>query len=111
MEALEKKIYLIKLFNLYCELLSSAQKEFFADYYLYDLSLSEISENKGISRSAVEDALKKASIKLEEYENKLHLYQKSNDLSANIKVIKDITNDPEILKILSKIEEDSSNGI
>ena len=111
MENLERKLYLIRLFNLYGELLSNAQKEFFSDYYLADLSLSEISENKNVSRSAVEDALKKASTKLEEYEAKLGVYKKSIQISDKIEVLMGKLDDEECLKLLTEIEKDCNYGI
>ena len=90
----EKFIYLNNLFSLYHSLLSETQKEILQDYYEYNLSLSEISENRNISRSAVDDALKKGTKKLNELEDKLHLYQLIKDL-------KDI-DDQKINEILNK---------
>ena len=56
MEKFEKTIKYTKLFNLYGELLSKSQKDVFVDYFLADLSISEISENRNVSRAAVEDS-------------------------------------------------------
>jgi predicted DNA-binding protein YlxM (UPF0122 family) len=39
--------------------LTAEQRDVFQDYYLYDLSLSEIAENRSISRSAVSMPSKK----------------------------------------------------
>ena len=68
MEKIEKTIRYTKLFNLYSGLLSDAQKDILYDYFFLDLSISEISENKGISRAAVEDALSKGTKKLDSFE-------------------------------------------
>lgn len=46
-------------------------------YYDENLSLSEIAEQEGISRSAVHDSLKSARRKLEEYESHLHILDKT----------------------------------
>ena len=60
-----------ELLTLYQNLLSETQREILDDYYSYNLSFSEIAENRHISRSAVEDAIKKGKKKLDELENKL----------------------------------------
>ena len=41
-------------------------------YYLCDLSLTEIAEQKGISKQSVSDALAQSRRLLDEYEQKLH---------------------------------------
>ena len=45
----------------YGEILSSSQKEVLSAYYSYNLSISEIAEERNVSRAAVEDALKFAN--------------------------------------------------
>ena len=45
-------------------------------YHEENLTLSEIAENAGISRSAVHDSLKKAERQLADFENKLRLVEK-----------------------------------
>ena len=84
---IEKRDYIIILYDYYNELLNEKQKEYFEDYYFNNLSLSEISENLNISRNAVHKALKTVENKLIEYETKLNLYSKSlkiNKLLNNI---------------------------
>lgn len=71
-----ERLRLIKLFNLYQNLLTAKQKEIFTSYYFYDLSLSEISEMNKSSRSFVQAELKRVKDKLEDYENKLKLEEK-----------------------------------
>ncbi len=44
--------------------------------FFYDLSLSEIAEEQGISRQGVHDLIKRCDKILEGYEEKLHLVQK-----------------------------------
>ena len=50
---MEKREYLIILYDFYSELLSDKQKEHFEDYYFNNLSLGEISENENVSRNAI----------------------------------------------------------
>lgn len=45
---MEKREYLIILYDFYSELLSDKQKEHFEDYYFNNLSLGEISENENV---------------------------------------------------------------
>lgn len=80
-ELLKERVLLSNLLQEYGSLLTESQKDIFASYYNYDLSLSEIADNKKISRSAVEDSLSKTSHKLLEYESKLHLLKKKDELS------------------------------
>ena len=77
---MEKDLRLIELFELYQGLLTERQRELFASYYLYDLSLSEISEPEGKTRQNVYEALKKVKKKLLEYEKVLGVYQKNKEL-------------------------------
>ena len=89
MELLEKRIYYIELLHIYGELLSSAQKEMLEDYLECDLSLSEIADNKCISRSAVDDAIKKGMKKLDTLEETLKLNSKKTKILENIQVLKE----------------------
>ena len=102
MNSLENFVHYNKLLETYGLLLTDSQREMMELYYEFNLSLAEIAENKGISRSAVSDALKKASQALENYENKLKIIEnnaKIDDLlekienSNNLKDIKNLVND------------------
>ena len=63
--------------NIYKELLTLKQQEYFVLYYYEDYSLKEISEMKDVSRNAVFDQLKKVINNLEDYESKLKIYEKN----------------------------------
>ena len=96
---LEKRDYLIILYDLYGELLNDKQKQYFEEYYFNNLSLGEISENLNISRNAVHKSLQSIEEKLQFYEEKLKLYKKS-------KIIYDIIekeSSQEIKKILKEM--------
>jgi len=64
------------LFDFYGALLTQHQQDCFAMFYSDDHSLSEISEELGISPQAVSDLLKRTTKKLEQYEAKLGLVQR-----------------------------------
>jgi len=73
---LERREYLILLFDFYGALLTEKQRLIFDLYYQDDLSLGEIAEEQGISRQAVYDIIKRSENLLEEYEHKLQLVNK-----------------------------------
>ena len=73
---MDSRIYLINLYDYYCDLLTEKQRNYFEEYYFNNLTLSEISENYSISRSTISKQLKEVISKLELYEDKLNLYEK-----------------------------------
>ena len=94
---MENRDYLIILYDFYAELFNEKQKLYFENYYLENLSLSEISENLEVSRNAIHKVLQSMEEKLLFYEEKLELYKKSKIISNIIELEKD-TNIKEILK-------------
>lgn len=64
------------LYDFYGALLTEHQRQVFEDVVLYDLSLSEIGIEQGISRQGVHDLIKRCDRLLEGYEEKLHLMEK-----------------------------------
>ncbi|MBR3209423.1 MAG: hypothetical protein IKF82_04055 [Bacilli bacterium] len=82
---MDKVVYLTNLYDYYGELLTEKQKEYFEDYYFNNLTLSEISENKKISRNAIHKSIKEIENKLYSYEETLKLYEKSRQIKEIIK--------------------------
>lgn len=80
---------LIILYDFYGELLNDKQKSYFEGYYFNNLSLGEISENENVSRNAVHKSIKSIERKLYNYEEKLKLYQKSQELNEIAGSIRD----------------------
>ncbi|HHY78636.1 MAG TPA: YlxM family DNA-binding protein [Clostridiales bacterium] len=76
------------LFDFYGQLLTDKQRNIVEMYYGHDLSLSEISEQIGISRQGVYDTLKRAEATLEEYEDRLKLVDR---FLQQKKILSDIT--------------------
>ena len=72
-------VYYNNLFDIYGELLTDNEKNSFRDYYQEDMSLSEIADDKNISRSAVSKTINVVIDKLNYYEDILHVY-KNNEL-------------------------------
>ncbi|MBE6144160.1 MAG: hypothetical protein E7169_01105 [Firmicutes bacterium] len=82
-----KILYLNDLYDYYGNLLTSKQQEYFEDYYLNNLTLSEIAENNNISRNAIHKQIKDAESKLEMFEENLKLLEKRKQIE---KLIKDL---------------------
>ena len=70
---MEKILEHTLLYDFYGELLTEHQRQVYEDVVLNDFSLSEVAENRGISRQGVHDMIRRCNKCLEEYENKLHL--------------------------------------
>ena len=79
-EVVPKDFEVSRLLDVYGGLLPEKQRLLVELYYNDDLSLSEISENEGITRQGVRDALKRAEAQLRTYENELHLAETVEEL-------------------------------
>ncbi|CAM5187016.1 hypothetical protein UACE39S_04711 [Ureibacillus acetophenoni] len=73
---LEKTTRMNFLFDFYQALLTDKQRSYMELYYLDDLSLGEIAESYKVSRQAVYDNIRRTEAMLEEYEDKLNLFEK-----------------------------------
>lgn len=78
------KLSFISLWDAYGGLLTAVQREITDLYFNKDLTVSEIAEQKGISRQAVSDCLKICKNQLEEYEEKLHVVKRLREVSHEI---------------------------
>ena len=81
---MESRNYIIILYDFYNILFSDKQKLYFEEYYFNNLSLGEISDNYSLSRNAIHKIIKSMVEKLEYYEDKLKLYEKSIELTKII---------------------------
>lgn len=97
---MEDNIYITQLFDYYGNLLTDKQKDYFTDYYIENLSLSEIAENYKVSRNAVFKQIKEAENKLKFYEDNLNLLKNSIEISNLLKEIKDERIKEEIEKLI-----------
>lgn len=87
---MDKMVYFNELYDLYGELLTDKQKNYFEDYYFNDLSFSEMAENYGVSRNAIFKQIHIVTDKLEEYESVLKIYEKRNKL---LEIAKNVDNE------------------
>lgn len=93
--------YIIILYDYYSELLSDKQRLYFEEYYFNNLSLTEISENYDISRNAAHKCIQGVVSKLYEFEDKIHLYNKSIKIEKLVADIDDKLK-KQIIDILKK---------
>ncbi len=96
---MKEVVYYNNLYDLYGDLLTDKQREYFEDYYFNNLSFSEMAENYNVSRNAVFKQIHIVTDKLEEYENKLKLFKKKEKL---LKVI-DSVNDKRLKEELEEL--------
>jgi predicted DNA-binding protein YlxM (UPF0122 family) len=103
MDKIKKTVRYNSLLQIYGSLLSKTQYAFADAYFSYDLSLSEIAEAHNVTRAAVEDAIKKALKKLDEYEKNLQVLKNNEEIIALVQKAKDLEG-TEKIKALEEIE-------
>ena len=86
---MDNVIYYNSLYDLYGCLLTDKQRQYFEEYYFHNLSFAEMAENYEISRNAVFKQVHNVLIKLDEYEEKLGLFEKKQKLEEIILKIDD----------------------
>ena len=101
---INQTIYYNQLLEVYGELLTSTQQEILESYYALNLSISEISSERNISRAAVEDCIKKGTKKLEFYEEKLSFVEKKTEITKAINDLKEMNLSDEANEIIDFIE-------
>ena len=82
---MENYIYYNELYDYYSLLLTEVQREYFEMYYINNLSFSEISEIKKVSKAAVSQQMSTIEKKLNEYEILLKLKNKHDQLYLILK--------------------------
>lgn len=106
---MEKNVRENLLLDFYEGVLTSKQKEIMEMYLNYDISLSEIADQLGMTRQAVYDAVKNASSQLEEHEQKLKIVQsyltRQELLKECLSDVESLIKENPNLKKLQKIEK------
>lgn len=90
------------LLDYYGELLTEHQYGVLDEYFNEDLSMNEIAENYGISKSAVQDLIRRSLNQLNEYEEKLKLIEKEKKIDAILEEMNS-SDDERIKKYAKKI--------
>ena len=92
------------LLDYYGNLLTNHQLNILDEYFNEDLSMNEIADNYQISKSAVQDLIKRSLKQLNEYEDKLKLINKNEELN---KILDDMEKEDNLLlnKYIEKIKD------
>ncbi len=81
---MEKNIEVSLLFDFYGELLKPSGRQAIDLYYNEDLSLAEIADQSGITRQGVRDSIKRCEQQLFEFEKKLGLFRRFQELEEGL---------------------------
>ena len=90
---MEKIVEQGSLYDFYGELLTEHQRKIYEDAVYNDLSLSEIAEMQGISRQGVHDLIKRCNRILEDYESKLHLIKRFDEIKDKVRQMNELAED------------------
>lgn len=102
----------MRLWDIYNKLLTPTQQEITDLYFNLDLTVSEIAQEKGISRQAVSECLKTCKSQLEEYESKLKISQALTEISlSNSFMATDISKWAEKFRSAHPALSDEINGL
>lgn len=98
------KIRITRLVDVYGGLLTQKQLDYLIFYYDEDLSLNEIGEYFKISRQAVSENLRRSVQQLENYENKVGLLSRLDQLDNLLNKIENMNSStPNLVKEIRKI--------
>lgn len=103
---LDRTTKYIILYDIYQDLLTEKQKKYTELYFQDDLSFTEIAEEFSISRQGAYDHIKRTEEILDEYEEKLKLfdkYQNRKKIIADIENLLDDLNQDNYLRIREQI--------
>ncbi|WP_192947105.1 putative DNA-binding protein [Staphylococcus cohnii] len=101
-----KTIRMNYLFDFYQSLLTEKQRNYLELFYLQDYSLSEIADTFDVSRQAVYDNIRRTGDLVEDYEEKLGLYQNFEKRQNIYEAIKKHIEEPEKIKHYLQALED-----
>lgn len=106
---LDKTTRLNYLLDFYQPLLTPKQRSYMSFYYLDDYSLGEIADEYNVSRQAVYDNIKRTEAMLEQYEEKLLLFekfQKRKKITMQLKqVVSESERYTEFLQLVEELEK------
>ncbi len=102
---MDERLLSVYLYDFYGELLNDNQRSVYDDFIMKDLSLSEIAQDRGISRQGVHDMIRRCRKMLESYEEKLHLVDRFLLIKSQITQINELTRSDATDATLDKIRE------
>ncbi len=87
---MEEVLHYTLLYDLYKGLLTSKQRETFKDYFEENLTIEEIADNNGISKSAVSKTIIGIKEILDNYEEKIGMKKYKDSLKKEFETEEDI---------------------
>ena len=100
---MSKNLNMSVLMDFYGQLLTEKQQRSLEYYYNDDLSLGEIADETGISRQGVRDFIKRGESQLKEFEEKLGLAERFDEIKDKINKIDELSD--ELEKKVGKTDE------
>ena len=96
--SIENNLKIIKLIDIYGDLLTTKQLKIMKDYYFENLSLVEIAENLQISRQAVRDSISKSLKILDNYENVVGKIKSNENIITSLNNLLKLSNDEKLTR-------------
>lgn len=104
MDKLEDFLKYSILFLYYRELFSKKQKQYLELYLEENSTLSEIAEEYNVTRQAVFDNIKRGFKQLDEYEQKLKIFEKEKELKNKLKNLRENFSKENLDKIIKEFD-------
>lgn len=79
--------YILNLYEIYKELFTERERDYFENYYYEDYSFQEIADNYEVSKSYASKFVNSIQDKLIKYESALNILDKNNKLREIIELI------------------------
>lgn len=103
---MDHQIEITMLYEIYGKLLTKKQQSIFEEYYLFNLSLREIAENKKISYQAVRDSIKTSEESLNHFEEIIGMRKMEERINQVLEILENPTQiekeKQEIIRLLKK---------
>lgn len=110
-DILSRKELFSDLYLAYGSLLSRKTASRMESFYLEDLSLSEIAINEGVSRSAIQQAIKDGEKELLNYERQVGMLEKTKKILALLERIENEKDDEKRSGLIHEAKGVLENGI
>lgn len=94
--------YIESIYEIYKGLLTEREQDYFENYYFEDYNLQEIADNNEVSKSYVGKYINGIEEKLNNYEEVLKIYDKTNKIRNIIKYTDDLEVKVKIEEIIEK---------
>jgi len=79
--------YILNLYEIYKDLFTDRERDYFENYYYEDYSFQEIADNYEVSKSYASKFVNSIQDKLIKYESALNIYEKNTKLREIIELI------------------------